>query len=109
MKRGFLARVCERTENGSSWGEDEDIFDTREDARIFIRDYMIDIIGFRIESGETAVEETDGYAKYMIKDDESGSVDLSPDVTFEQLVEFLAELDMLDGENYSFYWSIEDS
>ncbi len=63
---------------------------------------MRETIGFRLESGETEVEKSDGYAKYM-KDDE-----FIDDITLEQLADWLNELDGLDDENFSFYWSIKE-
>ena len=96
----FLATVGEDQESsgrGESWKEKE-AFETREEARAFVHEKMRETIGFRLESGETEVKKSDGYAKYM-KDG-----DFIDGVTLEQLADWLDELDGLDGENFSFYW-----
>ena len=100
----YLATVGEEQEHsgrGESWKEKE-AFETLEEAQTYVREKMREIIGFRLESGETEIEKSDGYAKYMNDD---GFVD---DVTLEQLEEWLDELDGLDGENFSFFWSIKE-
>ncbi len=91
----------ERSGRGESWKEKE-TFDSMEKARAFVVEKMSDVIGFRLESGETNVKNTKGFAKHMEADD------IKNGTTLEELEEFLDELDGLDGEDFSFFWSIKE-
>jgi hypothetical protein len=103
-KKMFIATVGEDQESsgrGESW-KDKESFETLEEARAYVCKRMRETIGFRMESCETEVVKSDGYAKYM-KDGE-----FIDEITLEQLEEWLDELDGLDDEDFSFFWSIKE-
>jgi hypothetical protein len=95
----YIATVGEEQEHsgrGESWSDSEE-FGTLKEAREYVMESMREIIGFRIESGETDVAGTEGYKLHGP----------DGDGTLEQLENWLDELDALDGEIFSFFWSIE--